>query len=472
MSFSGDAHPVPAPRRVLSQAAFDDLVQENVDEFGMSRAEAASDALSQFVSMGVDLTGVVTDGSDVSSIPVISALNKLRAFFSGAGDGEDPTPPLAASSAPAVASALAAVTLALTAGGPSEAARARAIARSNGGVTLLSTALASAHVLCVEESGAHEAPLSPALAAVLAAALVALRAACVGYDDARLEVSIDTIRIVARAVSSSAMASNRDSSDVAAAPPFAVARAAILLATTFATKREDAKAELFKVAALPRTLATLLRRALSLPEGSPFAEEARNLARDASVLLARVLTDDDMRAQASRAYEFACIAAGRSGETSATLPSRAPRVPFVGARASAARAQAAMPLDSASSAASYVSEGTGAPLASEGTGVPQPPSEAGNDASTLGGGASIGGGGGGDGCAAESDDNTSALIPLLLAAAERFSTHMYVFLSPFRSVRISGLLSRRPHFCLPPPPPLRQPHSLRSVRCAQEHNRQ
>ena len=44
----------------VSQAAFDDLVQENIREFDMSLDDAIEDAVSQLRSQGVDLSTIVT----------------------------------------------------------------------------------------------------------------------------------------------------------------------------------------------------------------------------------------------------------------------------------------------------------------------------------------------------------------------------------------------------------------------------
>ena len=48
----------------VSQAAFDEVVAENVDEFEMERGEALLDAVEQFRAQGADLGGVNTTGSE------------------------------------------------------------------------------------------------------------------------------------------------------------------------------------------------------------------------------------------------------------------------------------------------------------------------------------------------------------------------------------------------------------------------
>ena len=49
MSFAGDAIRIPT-RRQISQAGFDQVVLENMTEFGMGRAEASADAVKPLVA--------------------------------------------------------------------------------------------------------------------------------------------------------------------------------------------------------------------------------------------------------------------------------------------------------------------------------------------------------------------------------------------------------------------------------------
>ncbi|KAK9714047.1 hypothetical protein RND81_06G067800 [Saponaria officinalis] len=59
----------------ISQASFDEVVRENVEELGMDRKEAIEDAIETLTLQGVDLSGIVT--SDTPH-PVIVSLNKLK----------------------------------------------------------------------------------------------------------------------------------------------------------------------------------------------------------------------------------------------------------------------------------------------------------------------------------------------------------------------------------------------------------
>ena len=390
MSFAGDAHAPIAPSRVVSQAEFDSIVQENVVEFGMSRAEAAADALQQFSTQHVDLRGVLTDGSDPSAHPVVAALAAVRPFAAAAEEGDPSGAPEGGGcewAGEALQAALGGVAAALAGEG---GARARAIGRSHGGVTVLSEVLLRA------------AMAGPPAGAAMRAAMHALRAQCVGYDDARREVQPGVARAVCGVLATATRVENEGGPVAGAgapggAPPVALQRAALALGACLATKREDMKIALFHGAALGPTVARYLRASLSTPEGSERAEDARTLAREACALLVRVLTDDDLTVQASKAFEFATLAAGKEGD--GTGRGRAPR------------GSAAPPPSSRTSAAS--------------TGVPRQPSEGGgggvgSETLSEAGGANGGGGGGGGG----GGDDDSALLSLLLAAAERYHGHV------------------------------------------------
>lgn len=65
----------------ISQDAFDSVVKENMDDFGMELDEALEDAIKTFQMQGVDLKGVITDGSGSASIashPVVKAIKELQ----------------------------------------------------------------------------------------------------------------------------------------------------------------------------------------------------------------------------------------------------------------------------------------------------------------------------------------------------------------------------------------------------------
>lgn len=51
-----------APKRRITQDTFDEVVDENIEEFEMSKDEAIKDAWTQFNSQGVDLTDIDLSG--------------------------------------------------------------------------------------------------------------------------------------------------------------------------------------------------------------------------------------------------------------------------------------------------------------------------------------------------------------------------------------------------------------------------
>lgn len=67
----------------ISQETFNEAVEENIREFGMSREEAVADAVVQFEAQGVDLSNIVKDASEEGH-PVLNAANTLKAFIEGA----------------------------------------------------------------------------------------------------------------------------------------------------------------------------------------------------------------------------------------------------------------------------------------------------------------------------------------------------------------------------------------------------
>lgn len=50
--------PAKAAARKVSQQAFDEMVQENIDDLGMDPAEALNDAIQTLTLQGVDLSGL------------------------------------------------------------------------------------------------------------------------------------------------------------------------------------------------------------------------------------------------------------------------------------------------------------------------------------------------------------------------------------------------------------------------------
>ncbi|CAK8571200.1 unnamed protein product [Lathyrus sativus] len=69
--------PPKTTARAISQDAFNELVNENIDDLGMDPAEALEDAIQTLTLQGVDLSGIVTSVPGESN-PVIECLEKLK----------------------------------------------------------------------------------------------------------------------------------------------------------------------------------------------------------------------------------------------------------------------------------------------------------------------------------------------------------------------------------------------------------
>lgn len=78
----------------ISQETFDDVVKENMSEFGMNAQEAIDDAVQQFESQDINLANVIRDASlydengDKLEHPVITALQKLKISVDKSDKGE------------------------------------------------------------------------------------------------------------------------------------------------------------------------------------------------------------------------------------------------------------------------------------------------------------------------------------------------------------------------------------------------
>lgn len=69
------AEPVPAKK--ITQDTFDEVVQENIDEFELSKDEAIFDAYKQFLSQGVDMTDIDISGG-IGRQDVLDAIAVLK----------------------------------------------------------------------------------------------------------------------------------------------------------------------------------------------------------------------------------------------------------------------------------------------------------------------------------------------------------------------------------------------------------
>ncbi|KAK6946150.1 hypothetical protein RJ641_013694 [Dillenia turbinata] len=69
------------PKKVtISQEAFNDLVNENIEDLGMEPDEALQDAIQTLTLQGVDLSGIITSPNNTS--PLIQSLDSLKHFDS------------------------------------------------------------------------------------------------------------------------------------------------------------------------------------------------------------------------------------------------------------------------------------------------------------------------------------------------------------------------------------------------------
>ena len=76
-------------RRRISQAAFDDAVRENIEDFDLPPDEAVQAAVEEFALQGVDLTGIVkrAGGVNLEEHPAVVATRALEAALAGGGEG-------------------------------------------------------------------------------------------------------------------------------------------------------------------------------------------------------------------------------------------------------------------------------------------------------------------------------------------------------------------------------------------------
>ena len=65
------------PPRQISQETFDSVVQENVEDFGMSKDAALSDAIEQFKMQGVSLSNIDVTGG-IGRDEILDAIGKIK----------------------------------------------------------------------------------------------------------------------------------------------------------------------------------------------------------------------------------------------------------------------------------------------------------------------------------------------------------------------------------------------------------
>ncbi len=69
----------------ISQETFDEVVRENVEEFGLTDVEALQDTINQFVKQGVNLSNIDITGG-IGRDEMLSLISNLRSISSDTSD--------------------------------------------------------------------------------------------------------------------------------------------------------------------------------------------------------------------------------------------------------------------------------------------------------------------------------------------------------------------------------------------------
>ena len=72
----------------ISQETFDQVVKENMDDFGMELEEAQKDAWEQFETQGVDLSNIRRAGAVTEDHQVVRNVDELKKVVAAAPDFE------------------------------------------------------------------------------------------------------------------------------------------------------------------------------------------------------------------------------------------------------------------------------------------------------------------------------------------------------------------------------------------------
>lgn len=313
----------------ITQETFNEAVEENIREFGMTREEAIADAIQQFEANNVDLTNIVRDTSDPNAHPVIRSLRLVKEWtenstYPGTTSTNSNTTPDTGMEEN-VLDSLICLTVELP-----KTAENKAIARSHGGVAYLTIAIEKTLQLSSPTEGGNSSssssthssssstvstdnctdvnnndlPLSPSPSLsrsfnLLKSSMDALRILCYGYDEARNEVQNTLPPLILQ------IASNSNNSSE-------IRRSALLLCAILCVKREKTKTQLFE-AGLPHAVSGILQTCTtptaSNVSSSSYDDTSKSiptyLVAAACIALCRLLTDDDMNVMASNAYAFA-----------------------------------------------------------------------------------------------------------------------------------------------------------------------
>ncbi|GKC20953.1 hypothetical protein Tco_1023103 [Tanacetum coccineum] len=80
--------PAKPTKHTISQQAFNEMVQENINDLGMDPTEALSDAIETLTLQNVDLSGIITSTLPGQTNPVIQSLDRIKDLLKSSSDDE------------------------------------------------------------------------------------------------------------------------------------------------------------------------------------------------------------------------------------------------------------------------------------------------------------------------------------------------------------------------------------------------
>nr|GEV33094.1 hypothetical protein [Tanacetum cinerariifolium] len=80
--------PAKPTKPTISQQAFDEMVEENINDLGMDPTEALSDAIETLTLQNVDLSGIITTTLPGQPNPVIQSLDRIKDLLKSSTDDE------------------------------------------------------------------------------------------------------------------------------------------------------------------------------------------------------------------------------------------------------------------------------------------------------------------------------------------------------------------------------------------------
>ncbi|GKB77136.1 armadillo repeat-containing protein 6 [Tanacetum coccineum] len=80
--------PAKPTKHTISQQAFNEMVEENINDLGMDPTEALSDAIETLTLQNVDLSGIITSTLPGQTNPVIQSLDRIKDLLKSSSDDE------------------------------------------------------------------------------------------------------------------------------------------------------------------------------------------------------------------------------------------------------------------------------------------------------------------------------------------------------------------------------------------------